>query len=100
MKSRHLVDHIALKCPLAVAGLDGDKETPGGELEMTNPARLWYRLESLVPRRHYRVSIWAQTRVGAGEVFSLEDVTLADGRMCWNGRGEGYVQIVSMLKHF
>ena len=50
------------------------------EIGLNDPEISTLRLRGLVPERTYRLYIWARTRIGRGEGYEIETVTLPDGR--------------------
>ena len=53
---------------------------PVEEIDIDDPSLVRLRVRELLPEHTYRLSIWARSRVGRGQKYSIEDVTLPDGR--------------------
>ena len=50
------------------------------EIDLNDPEMKSHRLRGLQPEHTYRISIWARSRVGRGQVYELEEQTLPSGR--------------------
>jgi len=73
-----LPELIGIYAYLAV--VDSEGSYPREEIDIDDPTMTTLRLRGLLPEHSYRISIWARTSAGRGDVFELEDRTLPDGR--------------------
>ena len=53
---------------------------PIEEIDIDDPLLTRLRVRGLLPEKTYRISIWARSRVGRGQLYSIEETTLPDGR--------------------